>query len=162
MIGLVVFYGLERVTKESKKNDITTGENADESVFWVHLATSGMYNILIGYLLLHRENNSFSDLFLYFIAIGLHFFVIDHGLREHHKEIYDKFGRWILAVSSVVGWAIGSLIEVNEITIAILFSFLAGGIIFNILKEELPEKRQSSFWAFLTGTVAYSILLLFA
>lgn len=162
MIGLVVFYGLERITKESKKKDLSTGDNADEGVFWVHLVTSGIYNILIGYLLLHRENNRIVDLFLYFIAIGLHFFVVDHGLRQHHKAIYDKYGRWILSTSSFIGWVIGNLAEVDELMISILFSFLAGGIILNILKEELPEERQSSFWSFLGGSIGYSVLLLLA
>lgn len=26
-------------------------------------------------------------------------FVNDHGLREHHKDRYDRFGRWLLAAA---------------------------------------------------------------
>ena len=41
-----------------------------------------------------------------------------------------------------------------------LFAFLAGGIVLNVLKEELPRERKSRFWAFALGTVAYAALLL--
>lgn len=32
----------------------------------------------------------------------------------------------------------------------------------NVLKEELPEERQSRFWAFALGAAAYAALLLIA
>jgi hypothetical protein len=44
--------------------------------------------------------------------------------------------------------------------IALLFAFLAGGVILNVLKEELPEERQSRFWAFALGAGIYTVLLL--
>jgi zinc transporter ZupT len=44
--------------------------------------------------------------------------------------------------------------------IALLFAFLAGGVILNVLKEELPEERQSRFWAFTLGAGFYAVLLL--
>jgi hypothetical protein len=44
--------------------------------------------------------------------------------------------------------------------LGLLFSFLAGGVVLNVLKEELPEERKSNFWAFLFGVVFYAGLLL--
>ena len=41
-----------------------------------------------------------------------------------------------------------------------LSAFLAGGIVLNVLKEELPEQRESHFWAFALGTGLYAALLL--
>jgi hypothetical protein len=41
----------------------------------------------------------------------------------------------------------------------ILFAFVAGGVILNVLKEELPEERQSKFWAFALGAAIYAALL---
>ena len=32
----------------------------------------------------------------------------------------------------------------------------------NVLKEELPEERQSRFWAFAVGAASYAALLLIA
>ncbi len=42
----------------------------------------------------------------------------------------------------------------------VLTAFLAGGIILNVLKEELPEERESRFGAFFVGSLLYSVLLL--
>ena len=54
----------------------------------------------------------------------------------------------------------GLLFEVSEAAIAVLFGFLAGGVIMNVLKEELPEERESRFWAFALGAAAYAAILL--
>jgi hypothetical protein len=44
----------------------------------------------------------------------------------------------------------------------VLFAFLAGGIVLNVIKEELPEERESRFPAFVVGTGGYAVLLLLA
>ncbi|MGG6265580.1 hypothetical protein ACQ4M3_06190 [Leptolyngbya sp. AN03gr2] len=47
----------------------------------------------------------------------------------------------------IVGWVIGSATTIHLAAIAVLFAFLAGGVVLNVLKEELPEGRESRFWA---------------
>jgi len=51
--------------------------------------------------------------------------------------------------------------EVHELIIAFLMALIAGGVILNVLKEELPEERESSLGAFIIGLAVYSVLLLF-
>lgn len=162
LLGLTAFYGLERMASESRENQQEAGKGSvtTQGVFWVHIASFAVYNALIGYLLMHREQPDMENLLLYSLAMALHFVVNDFGLRENHKHIYDYIGRWILAAAIIVGWVIGSGTEIGEATIAVLFAFLAGGIVLNVLKEELPEERDSRFWAFGLGAAIYSILLL--
>jgi hypothetical protein len=38
----------------------------------------------------------------------------------------------------------------------------SGGIILNVLKEELPEERKSRFLPFAGGVVGYAVLLVLA
>jgi zinc transporter ZupT len=90
--------------------------------------------------------------------MALHFVVNDHGLRENHKHSYDRIGRWLLTVI-ILGWAIGYRTEIHQAAIALLFSFLAGGVVLNVLKEELPEERRSKFWGFALGAALYAALL---
>jgi uncharacterized membrane protein YfcA len=97
---------------------------------------------------------------LFAIAMGLHFVVNDYGLRQDHKHVYHNTGRWILAAAIVLGACIGLGTHIPEPFISVLFAFLAGGVILNVLKEELPEERQSRFWAFAVGSVIYAGLLL--
>lgn len=162
LLGLTIFYGLEKMASESRESQEKAGKGdiTAQGVFWVHIASFAVYNALIGYLLMHREEPDVENLLLYSLAMALHFIVNDFGLRENHKHIYDHIGRWILAAAVIVGWVIGSGTQIGETPIAVLFAFLAGGIVLNVLKEELPEKRESRFWAFGLGVMIYSALLL--
>lgn len=74
--------------------------------------------------------------------------------------MYDNTGRWILAAAIITGWTIGNRTELSQAAIGILFAFLVGGVVLNVLKEELPEERESRFWAFAVGAIGYAALLL--
>lgn len=160
LLGLVVFYGLEKMSKLSKQKNVENSK-VSKGVFWVHVMFFFIYNVVTGYLLVKSLNETFVSLLLFGIAIGLHFFVVDYGLRDHHHEIYDRYGRWILSLGSLLGFILAYFTKINELIISLLFAFLAGGIILNILKEELPEERKSSFTAFFLGALIYSLLLIF-
>jgi zinc transporter ZupT len=162
LIGFTIFYGLERIAKASRQRQRKAGEGDKTSsdIFWLHIASFAIYNALIGYLLVHREDGGFFNLLFFSLAMALHFIVNDDGLREHHKSVYDKIGRWILVGAIILGWVIGEATELPQAAIAVLFAFLAGGIILNVLKEELPEDRESRFWAFALGAGGYALLLL--
>ena len=62
----------------------------------------------------------------------------------------------------LAGWAVGLLFDISEAALAVLFAFLAGGVVMNVLKEELPEERESRFWAFALGAALYSAVPLAA
>jgi putative Mn2+ efflux pump MntP len=66
----------------------------------------------------------------------------------------------LLAIMPLAGWALGAATEVSELTTSALTAFLGGSVILNVLKEELPEERESRFSAFLLGAIGYSLLLL--
>jgi hypothetical protein len=162
LVGLAAFYGLERSAKVSRQRKRGAGkeDSTEAGVFWLHAASFTLYNALIGYLLLHREEPGLGSLIFFALAMGVHFVVNDFGLREDHKGSYDRIGRWILATAIIAGWVVGLLFEVSEAAIAVLFAFLAGGVIMNVLKEELPQERKSRFWAFAVGAGAYAAILL--
>jgi zinc transporter ZupT len=162
LVGLSVFYGLERLAVLSRQRQEQVGkvDMTTAGVFWLHIASFALYNALIGYLLVHREESGITSLLIFASAMAVHFIVNDQGLREHHKHVYDNIGRWILAGAIIVGWVLGSATTINEAAVAVLFAFLAGGIVLNVLKEELPEERESKFWAFVLGAGVYTALLL--
>lgn len=162
MLGLAIFYGLERMVKNSKRKqkEQKNINRASMGVFWIHIASYFLYNTLIGYLLLHGEQETVSGVVFYFIALAVHFITSDHALREAHREDYDRIGRWLLTIAIIAGWVLGVFVEVNESFIAVLFALLAGGVILNVMKEELPEERESNFWAFAAGMAGYTILLM--
>ncbi len=163
LLGLSVFYGLERAAKLSRESHRETkkGEpNKNLRIFWIHIASFAFYNALIGYLLVHRDDEGVGSLAWFVLAMAFHFMVNDYGLIDHYQEKYLKKGRWIVTASIIGGWLLGYLTDVSEVLVAVLFAFISGSIILNILKEELPEERKSNFWAFLGGAITYSALLM--
>jgi zinc transporter ZupT len=162
LLGLAMFYGLERLARESRDRRRGRGEGGrtESKVFWIHIASFALYNLLIGYLLLHREERGATALLLFSVAIALHFVVNDFGLREHHQEQYRRVGRWVVSAAVLAGWGVGMAWKVSQALLSGLMAFLAGGIILNVLKEELPEERRSQFGAFALGLGMYAILLL--
>ncbi|WIJ23482.1 hypothetical protein [Devosia sp. RR2S18] len=162
LVGLATFYGLDRLAHNSSRRQEKKGEGyqPSESTFWVHLASFAIYNVLIGYLLVHREDAGLQSLVIFAVAMALHFVVNDHALRDHHGRIYDHRGRWLLAAAPVLGWVCGVLIELPQLAIGALFALLAGSVVLNVMKEELPEERESRFWAFALGAAGYAALLL--
>lgn len=164
LLGIVMFYGLERAAKTSRQSNQASGEGdiTSREVFWLHMGSFALYNALVGYLLVHRDAPGMLNMLFFAIAIALHFVVNDHGLSEHHKKMYARTGRWVLAAAVVLGWAIGSHTAISAAAVSVLFAFLAGGIVLNVLKEELPEERESRFWAFALGLGAYAAALLLA
>jgi len=162
LVGLALFYGLEKLAMRSRnRNKATTGEHVTElAVFWTHVGFFAVYNALLGYLFRESAVHGITDCLILFVALGLHFVVNDVGLRKHHKTAYERAGRWILAGAIVTGWVIGQASEVNEAAIATIWALVAGSLILNVLKEELPESHESHFGWFLVGTGVYSAILL--
>jgi hypothetical protein len=161
LLGLAVFYGLERMALRDRQRQKRSGR-ADETgpgAFWISMVSFTVYNGLIGYLLLEQVRAGVSNLYYFAAAMGLHFMVNDYGLREHHQERYQRIGRWMLSAAVLAGAALGLKLEVPRLLVAVLVAFLAGGAILNVLKEELPSERESSFVAFALGAALYAVLL---
>lgn len=164
LAGLVFFYGLENKTKKSTLSSREAGRVEEEEevpgVFWIHIASFALYNFIIGYLILSREEKSVAAVLLYAVAMAFHFMVTDHSLEDHFRNLYRRKGRWILIGLLFLGWLTSIFFTIPEEYLGILFAFLAGGIIMNVLKEELPKERESNFMAFFAGIVFYTIILM--
>lgn len=162
LLGLALFYGLEKLALRSRL--YRTEEHGEDctqpGIFWLHIVFFGIYNAILGYLLRESENHGLVACLLLFFALALHFIVNDVGLREHHKQTYDRIGRWLLAAAIVFGWALGEAFQPNEAAVAAIWALVAGGIILNVLKEELPEEQESHFGMFCAGAALYSAVLL--
>jgi len=162
LASLTLYYGIQKLALASRHQQRARGEPEEPSaaVFWLHIASFAIYNGLIGYLLLHRAVGGLRSLTVFAFAMGVHFLVTDHGLREQFQRRYLNLGRYLLSFAVVAGWLIGIWVDVPDPFLSVLFAFLAGGVVLNVLKEELPEERESRFWAFLLGAVLYSLVLI--
>ena len=160
--GLAAFYGLERLalTSRWRRREESGEDSTGSAAFWVSIGSFALYNGLIGYLLLEREEDGLVALSTFAFAMAVHFLVTDFSLREHHKQAYAEVGRWIVSLALIAGWAVGLAVELSAAAITVPLAFLGGGVILNVLKEELPTERQSRFGPFLAGASAYTVVLL--
>lgn len=158
LVGFVLFYGIEVAVAHR------TGEDVEGSslVFWAHVAVFALYSGLIGYLLFYQEVPGVENLFFYALAMGLHFGITDFGLRRYHGADFDRAGRWLLAGATLLGGVVGLVLELGGLLLATLFGFVAGAVVLNVIKEELPDLNESRFLAFAAGALAYTVVLLFA
>ena len=162
LVGLTFFYGLENRSKKSWQSERAPDEGGKKNlrVFWIHVSSFAVYNAIIGYLLLDREEESLQSFLLYAVAMAFHFIVTDHALEDHFSKSYQSKGRWVLVAAVFLGWLGSIFISIPEVYIGIIFSFLAGGVIMNVLKEELPKERESNLLAFCIGVVTYGSILI--
>lgn len=163
LLGLTFFYGLENKTRESQQSGRESesgNEKKNLGVFWAHLGSFAIYNFIIGYLLLNREESSIISIFIYATAMSFHLMVTDHSIESHFGGSYKKKGRWVLVTALVTGWIISMFLNVPKLYVGFIFSFIAGGVIMNVLKEELPKDRKSNLWAFCAGVFFYSVILI--
>ena len=180
LFGFVLFYGLEILARHGSDDRVRSDADgridgrADAGVrgidhplgertldaFRLHVGTFAAYNAMIGYLLVHRYGDGPAELALFALAMGLHLVVNDDGLRRHFSDRYHTAGRWILAAGVLCGWAVAQVVAVSDVTLHVLYAVLAGGVILNVIKEELPEERDSRIGPFLAGAVGFAIVLL--
>ncbi len=112
LCGLAVFYGLERMVKSSQRRrgeEPGSGEGETTTsvgIFWLHISSFAIYNALIGYLLVHREEQDMRGLLFFSVAMAVHFLVNDYGLRQDHKNTYRRCGEMGAGSqrSSSAGW----------------------------------------------------------
>jgi hypothetical protein len=188
--GLVAFYGLEQVARKAKRvsqekrlsqvsrvsqapqvsqgsqapqvSQAPQGSVAEEwsrMTFWLHMTSYAIYNSLVGYLLVREERDGRS-LALFFIAIGMHMVINDYSLQKHHRGPYRRLGRWLLSAAILIGCGVGMATEIDPLVTASILGVLAGGILLNTFKEELPAEKESRYWAFALGAALSAAIML--
>jgi hypothetical protein len=159
LVGLLTFYAVERVVRQRAGRRAPETHASTDAVFWASVGSFAGMNAIIGYLLIQQER-PLRNLVLFAGAMALKFMVDDYGLHKDHHRAYDRRGRLIIVGALALGWVVGLLATVPAFAIAALRAFLAGGILLNMLKEELFGAQEGRVWAFTLGALGYAVLLL--
>ncbi len=124
------------------------------------IAGYALYVLLIGYLLVRREDGSMLSLGLYVFAIGLHLFMVDGEMAERFEDRYGPGGSLLLACSALLGWALAIAGIFTDSVTSRLFAFLAGGVLITSVHAEIHAEERSRFWWFIGGSAAYACILM--
>lgn len=151
LIGFILFFVVDR------SKVLIQDQSA---FFWLSLSSYALFNFLVGYAVVDKDNLEVQPLVLFTIAMGLHYFVNDYSLSDAHGSAYRTLGKWILIASLGLGWLVGFLTELPETAVALVSAFIGGGVIMNVTRHELPEENPHSLSAFLIAAAAYTAVLL--
>ena len=165
LLGLTVSFWVETVARRSIRRRREAGATAEtaDGPFRLGMASFVVLNGTIGYMIASPGDTAIEPLWLFAIAIGLHFLVNDHALSEHHGERYRRRGRWLLVAGLLAGWIVGTVpaFEIPPQALALLLGYIGGGVMFNVLRHELPDTdRTTDVAAFAVGAAAYGALVL--
>ncbi|MDG9706319.1 hypothetical protein [Streptomyces sp. DH37] len=174
LAGFTCFYGLERLAdrhggrgaRERRDGDAGSAADTDGAhgpgawVYRLHLGSFLVYNALITYTMALRLRTGVAFALLFTVAMGLHFVLTDRSLEEHYRRRFRHGGRYALAAALLLGWGLSAVLApAGTLLVSVLTAALAGSILLNVFKEEIPSGRRSSFPWFLTGLVLYAVLL---
>src|SRR5262249_24365522 len=149
------FAGLSRLRSGPVSGNLRTG--------WLYSGTVlgyALYVLLIGYLLVRREDTSVLSLALYVFAIGLHLLMVDDELAEQYQHRYESGGRWLLVVGVLMGWALGIAGALPDPVTSRLFALLAGGVLITAVHAEVRAEKEPRFWWFVGGSATYATILM--
>lgn len=156
-VGFLVFYTINHFVKVKTKGN----KQEDIFLFIVHMGAFFVYNSFLGYYLIRGLEQDLLTLLASTGVLVLHLMVNDVGIRSDHKHLYDPWGSTLLAIAVSAGWIVGYFTKVPTIVYGIWFGWLAGGILLNIIKDELPNESKGKLIPFVSGASISTILFIF-
>lgn len=151
LIGFLFFFAIDR------SKTLLRGQSA---FFYLSLGSYALFNFLIGYAVVDPENPEVQPLALFTFAMALHYFMNDYSLSQAHGVEYDAFAKWVLIGMLFLGWLVGLWIDLSPAAVGLVSAFIAGGIIMNVTRHELPEENPHSLGALLLAAFSYTAILL--
>jgi hypothetical protein len=148
LIGFLLFFTVDRSAIFSKRG------------YWLSIGSYALFNFLVGYAVVNKDNPEVRPLVLFTFAIALHYFTNDYSLSKEHGQEYQKYGRWLIVVALFLGWFTGLWITLSPTAIALVSAFIGGGVIMNVTRHELPKDNPNSLGSFLLFALVYTIILL--
>ncbi|MBS0655136.1 MAG: hypothetical protein JSR46_05120 [Verrucomicrobia bacterium] len=150
LLGFLLFFTVDKCRSSLPK----------KSSFYLSMCSYALFNFLVGYAVVDKDNPEVQPLILFTFAMALHLFVNGYNLSLSYGQLYNRPGKWILMTSLFLGWLLGIYISLPEAPVALVSAFIGGGIIMNVIRHELPGDSPHSLGAFLTSSLLYAALLL--
>ena len=165
LAGFIISYGLYHWANSSRLWDSKPPPDVKESGgvrkgLYIAVSEFFIYSWLITYLLGFQLREGAVPLILYIIAMGSHFILVDFYLLMDYGVFYSRKGKNLLALAPLAGWGCYKMIVLPFPFLVTLGAFIAGAVIMNTMIIELPKREETKFWAFLSGAVLYTVILL--
>ncbi|SDH82130.1 hypothetical protein SAMN05192534_11258 [Alteribacillus persepolensis] len=155
LFGLLIFYGVHKAAERAQHTHL----EGEGHFFWIQIMFFAVYNMLISYIIFASDIEGIEAVF-YGVAVGMHFMAVSHDLWREDSKRYESLGRYVLAVGIAFGWITGVFAPLPSYMLAMVFAFISGAMILNVLKKELPSEENAHFKTFLAGSLGYTAITL--
>ena len=156
LIGFLIYYAIDVF---AERYEIKTEDN--RIVYGLHLIMFCFYNLLITYTMSLRALSGITVTALFTFAMALHFTLTDRKFYRLYPIKFNALGRFFLIISLLIGWLLSMLFDpINVLFVAFMIAFLAGSILLNVFREELPSRDTTSFSWFTIGVTLITVILL--
>jgi hypothetical protein len=156
LCGFLIYYGLDLLAEGHRRAGHESG-----FAYNLHLTMFCLYNFLITYTMSLRALVSLTATILFTVAMALHFVLTDRKFSRLYSDKFNRMGRYVLISALLVGWIYSVIFDpVNVLVAAFMVAFLAGSVLLNVFREELPGAGLASFSWFTLGSVLIAVVLL--
>jgi hypothetical protein len=156
LLGFLFYYGLDILAERQQIKG-----QGDNYAYILHIAMFCLYNFLITYTMALRALSGITSTILFTIAMALHFVLTDRKFSRYYKNLFNRSGRFLLICALLIGWLFSVLFEpVNVLVVALMVAFLAGSVLLNVFREELPSAGLTSYFWFAVGSIIIALILL--
>ena len=156
LLGFMIYYGLDLLAERYRAEG-----SGDSFVYRLHLAMFCLYNFLITYTMSLRAYSNTTATILFTITMALNFVLTDRKFCRFYQAQFNQVGRFILIVALLLGWLYSVIFDpVNVLMAAFMVAFLAGSVLLNVFREELPSNGLASYCWFTIGSLMIAGVLL--
>ena len=156
LFGFLIYYGFDLFAERYQK-----ATNDNRVIYLLHLVMFGIYNVLITYTMSLRALSGITYTVLFTFAMALHFVLTDRKFCRMYPIRFNRMGRLFLLGALFAGWFLSVAFDpVRVLFVAFMTAFLAGSILLNVFREELPNADLASFRWFVLGTVLIALVSL--
>lgn len=155
LLGLIFAYTVQRAAANPSQDPAI-----QKRKFWGQIFAYTVFNSMIGYSLANKNDPDIQPIILFTIAVGLHYYINDYNLRNSNPNLYETQGRFTISLGLLAGWIAGLFWQIPEAALALILSFLAGGIMMNVFRHEIPADNPNNYFSFVFGAITYAAILL--
>jgi hypothetical protein len=156
LFGFLIYYGFDLLAERHNEK-----QHNNKLVYSLHLGMFCIYNFLITYTMSLRALSSITATILFTVAMALHFVLTDRKFSRFYQVQFNQIGRFLLISALLVGWLCSVIFDpVNVLVAAFMVAFLAGSVLLNVFREELPATGLASYCWFTFGALLIMLILL--
>ncbi len=156
LIGFLIYYGFDLFAERYQ-----TAKHDNRVIYLLHLVMFCIYNVLITYTMSLRALAGVTYTVLFTFAMALHFVLTDRKLSRLFPVRFTHLGRVFLSLALFTGWYLSVAFDpVRVLFVAFMTAFLAGSILLNVFREELPNSDLARFRWFVLGAALIGVVSL--